>query len=444
MDIIGDWTKKSMGSSINKNTNYIDNINLKFMNSSYLTIILLCIKNNKGHLYETKGIIDMKYYCICQSSEILKTSCLDGIRTRTTQKSEKITMEHNEISFMSHLNQFGSKECPFFYNWWHQIYMRYSSMGRNVNFSLRIQLIYKVFISSLGEKMFENELNEETNVSKSNRNSRDRTFHNIQIKPSGEAAFKEHKKVNCFIYDSNTKNHYISLNGYETNNTMLVVKMGDNEFQNYRFLQLNYKVIWVISLVKMKNKASPIINSACQPHKMDYLSFYPLNNACLMCKALPIQAVQCITEVQSSKPIFLVQICHLDVCPEHQYLNKYTGIIKADLTHLSQYGILTPRIRVIKNNVLMKQGQVHEKFSAPVLLNTQNLLQSLIAPQCELFLSSFFPVSAGQPFSLWEIWKGTKIIEATHKVGPGLHLVTVLSQILCLKTSETKSVKLSC
>ncbi|KNZ46800.1 uncharacterized protein VP01_6947g1, partial [Puccinia sorghi] len=43
---------------------------------------------------------------------------------------------------------------------------------------------------------------------------------------------------------------------------------------------------------------------------------------------------------------------------------------------------------------------------------------TLAPPQCDLVFSSLFPVSAGQPFSLQEIWTDTKIVEAICKTGP--------------------------
>ncbi|KNZ46754.1 uncharacterized protein VP01_6992g1 [Puccinia sorghi] len=42
----------------------------------------------------------------------------------------------------------------------------------------------------------------------------------------------------------------------------------------------------------------------------------------------------------------------------------------------------------------------------------------LAPPQFELVLSSLFPVSDGQPFSLWEIWIDTKIVKEISKAGP--------------------------
>ncbi|KNZ47245.1 uncharacterized protein VP01_6577g1, partial [Puccinia sorghi] len=53
--------------------------------------------------------------------------------------------------------------------------------------------------------------------------------------------------------------------------------------------------------------------------------------------------------------------------------------------------------------------------------------RTLAPPQCELVLSSLFPVSACQPFSPQEIWTDTKLVKAICEMGPqdtsGLDLV---------------------
>ncbi|KNZ45701.1 uncharacterized protein VP01_7890g1, partial [Puccinia sorghi] len=43
---------------------------------------------------------------------------------------------------------------------------------------------------------------------------------------------------------------------------------------------------------------------------------------------------------------------------------------------------------------------------------------TLESQKFELVLSSLFTLSAGQTFSLWEIWTDTKIVEAICKMGP--------------------------
>jgi hypothetical protein len=68
---------------------------------------------------------------------------------------------------------------------------------------------------------------------------------------------------------------------------------------------------------------------------------------------------------------------------------------------------------------------------------------TLAPPQCELVLHSLFPVSAGQPSPLLDLWTDMDMIEGVHRIGPEDRDHTFLMNLVKLPALRCLNPKLS-